>query len=301
MIYTLTLNPAIDHIVRLDKVDAGETNRMLEESISAGGKGINVSKILKNLGERSIVLGYIAGFTGHEVERILREDNKILSDFIDVKKGFTRINTKIKADVETEINGPGLPITAEDKEALLVKLAEVKEEDYLFLAGSIPASLGEGFYAEIMELLSEKKVAIAVDTTGEALKLTLPYHPYLIKPNVRELEDFFKVEITDHSAIEKYSRELQLLGAKNIIVSMGGDGAYFLSEDGQSYFLAAPTGKVIDTVGSGDSMVAGFMYAIKNSFSPLDAFKFSVSCGSATAFSENLATRDEIISIYQTL
>lgn len=301
MIYTLTLNPALDHIVRLEKVEAGETNRMDAESVIAGGKGINVSKILKNLGERSIALGYIAGFTGKEIERVLRDEDKILSDFILVKEGFTRINTKIKADVETEINGPGLTINEADRQELINKLEDVKNGDYLFLSGSIPDSLGNGFYAEIMELLKDKEVAIAVDTTGEALKLSLPYGPTLVKPNLRELEDFFGVTIEDPQQIEHYSKELQKMGAKNIIISMGGDGAYFLSSQGDGLFLAAPKGEVIDTVGSGDSMVAGFMYGLKNQYSPIEAFKLGVSCGSATAFSENLGTKDEIMAIYNKL
>ncbi|HJF16344.1 MAG TPA: 1-phosphofructokinase family hexose kinase, partial [Globicatella sulfidifaciens] len=271
------------------------------ESVSAGGKGINVSKILKNLGERSIALGYIAGFTGKEIERVLRDEDKILSDFILVKEGFTRINTKIKADVETEINGPGLTINEADRQELINKLEDVKNGDYLFLSGSIPDSLGNGFYAEIMELLKDKEVAIAVDTTGEALKLSLPYGPTLVKPNLRELEDFFGVTIEDPQQIEHYSKELQKMGAKNIIISMGGDGAYFLSSQGEGLFLAAPKGEVIDTVGSGDSMVAGFMYGLKNQYSPIEAFKLGVSCGSATAFSENLGTKDEIMAIYNKL
>lgn len=298
MIYTLTLNPAIDHIVRVDKLEIGETNRMHEESISSGGKGINVSKILKNLDEESIALGYIAGFTGREVERLVNKEG-ISSDFIKVENGFTRINTKIKIEKETEINGPGLEITEEDKENLLDKIDEIKDGDYLFLSGSIPASMDKGFYAEIMERLSSKDVIIAVDTTGEALKNTLKYGPKLIKPNLRELEDFFNIEIHDNKDIEKYSRKLQEMGARNIIISMGGDGAYFLSEEGNSLFLKAPKGKVIDTVGSGDSMVAGFIYAIKKGYSLEAAFKFSVSCGSATAFAEKLATKKEILHLYE--
>ncbi|MGY3776018.1 1-phosphofructokinase [Helcococcus sueciensis] len=298
MIYTLTLNPAIDHIVRVDKLEIGETNRMREESISAGGKGINVSKILKNLDEESIALGYIAGFTGREVERLVNKEG-ISSDIIKVENGFTRINTKIKSEKETEINGPGLEITEEDKENLLDKIDEIKDGDYLFLSGSIPSSMDKGFYAEIMERLSSKDVIIVVDTTGEALKKTLKYVPKLIKPNLRELEDFFNIEIHDNKNIEKYTRKLQEMGARNIIISMGGDGAYFLSEEGNSMFLEAPKGKVIDTVGSGDSMVAGFIYAIKKGYSLEAAFKFSVSCGSATAFAEKLATKKEILYLYK--
>lgn len=301
MIYTLTLNPAIDHIVRLEKLDMGETNRADKEGISAGGKGINVSKILKNLGEDSLALGYIAGFTGREVQRILNEEDHIKSDFTYIKEGFTRINTKIKASEETEINGPGLNIGSDAMEELLCKMDKFEDGDILFLSGSIPSSIGNDFYARIMDRLSGKKVDIAVDTTGQALEEALVYGPILIKPNVRELEELFGTTITNYEDIEAYSRQLQARGAKNIIVSMGGDGAYFLSEKGDSIFEAAPKGEVIDTVGSGDSMVAGFIYAVKNNFSLVDAFRFSVSCGSATAFSHDLATREEVYEIYRNL
>jgi len=300
MIYTLTLNPAIDHVVRLDKLDLGETNRMHAESISAGGKGINVSKVLKNLGESSTALGYVAGFTGYEIERLLKID-QIDCDFIMVEKGFTRINTKIKADVETEINGPGLEISEDEKTSLLDKFSEVKDGDYIFLSGSIPNSLDDNFYAEIMKLLKDKDVKFAVDTTGESLRKTLEYKPILVKPNVRELEAFFGTEILDNSDIELLSKELQNLGSQNVIVSMGGDGAYFLSSEKDSMFLKAPKGDVVDTVGSGDSMVAGFIYALKNDYSLVEAFKFSVSCGSATAFSKNLATKEQVMDIYRNL
>lgn len=300
MIYTLTLNPAIDHIVRLDNLKIGETNRMIEESINAGGKGINVSKLLKNLDEKSIVLGYIAGFTGNEIDRMLKEEG-LLTDFICVKNGFTRINTKIKSEKETEINGPGLNVDQQEIEKLFDKLDDIKDGDYLFLSGSIPSSIDNGFYAKIMEKLSDKNIYIAVDTTGESLNKTLDYSPKIIKPNLRELEELFDCEIKDKIQIEEYSKKLQEMGAKNIIISMGGDGAYFLSEKGDSIFLEAPKGNVINTVGSGDSMLAGFIYALKNNFSLVEAFKFSVSCGSATAFSEKLATKNEIYKIYKNL
>lgn len=300
MIYTLTLNPAIDHIVRMDDLQIGETNRMNDESISAGGKGINVSKLFKNLGEESISLGYVAGFTGNEIEKILKSED-IKTDFIHIDRGFTRINVKIKSNKETEINGPGLDIKSEDIEKLFSKIDEIKNEDYLFLSGSIPSSLDDTFYAEIMERLSSKNVHIIVDTTGEALKNTLKYSPKLIKPNLRELEDFFNCKIEDECDIKKYSKKLQEMGATNIIISMGGDGAYLLSEDGEDVFLKAPKGNVIDTVGSGDSMVAGFIYGIKQGYSLKESFKFSVSCGSATAFSGNLGKKEKIFEIYNKL
>lgn len=301
MIYTVTLNPAVDHIVRLPVLESGETNRAAAESIHAGGKGINVSKILKNFGEESIALGFVAGFTGLEIERILQENNKIRSDFIHLQKGFTRINTKIKADRETEINGPGPDITQADAEHFMEKISEIKHGDIVFLSGSIPSSLGDDFYAEIMKALQEKRVAIVVDTIGEALRKTLPYRPLLVKPNVRELEDFFKTAIETREDIEVYAKKMQNSGARNVIISMGGDGAYFLSEQGEASFLAAPQGKVIDTVGSGDSVVAGFVYAWKNGFSLQEAFQFGVCCGSATAFSKTLATKEEVDQLYTDL
>ena len=301
MIYTLTLNPALDHIVRTDELQIGETNRMVEETIKAGGKGINVSKILKNLGERSIAFAYVAGFSGFELERILRDEEKILCDFIHVKDGYTRINVKIKADQETEINGPGLEIGQDEVEELYKKLEDTKDGDYLFLSGSIPSSLGQDFYRKIMEHLKGKDIKVAVDAVGDSLRNTLDLGPYLIKPNRRELEDFFQTSVDHVDEIEHYSRELQKLGAKNIIISLGGDGAFFLAEDGSTMKLEAPKGEVIDTVGSGDSMVAGFMYAVKNGYDLKEAFKYSVACGSATAFSKELGQKEEIFNLYGNL
>ncbi|MDO5026960.1 MAG: 1-phosphofructokinase [Tissierellia bacterium] len=298
MIYTLTLNPALDHVVRLKDLKLGETNRMDQEKLSAGGKGINVSKLLKNLGERSIAFAFVAGFTGQELERILRDKEGILCDFVHVSKGFTRINVKIKAEEETEINGPGLSPSDEEISLMLRKFEDLKDGDYLFLSGSIPSSLDKSFYRQIMEKVKGKDVKIAVDTLGEALKETLDLGPYLIKPNKRELEDFFQVEINNNQEIIEYASKLQELGAQNIIVSLGADGAYFLSKEGESIFMDAPKGQVVDTVGAGDSVVAGFMYAIKNGFTLRDAFAFGVACGSATAFSSNLATKEEIFNLY---
>lgn len=301
MIYTLTLNPAIDHIVRLKRVDAGETNRMEAESYKAGGKGINVSKILNNLGEESIALGFIAGFTGNEIKRSLEEDEGIKTDFVKLNKGFTRINCKIKSDLETEINGPGLDLEEADVDKLLEKLDNINDGDYLFLSGNLPSSLPKDFYGTIMKRLAEKDIHIIVDTAGPALKAALPFKPFLVKPNKRELEDFFSIEINDDKGIEEGAEKLRAAGARNIIVSLGADGAYMLAESGESAFLDAPKGHLIDTVGSGDSMVAGFVYGMKHDFSPMEAFKFSVSCGSATAFSVDMASKEDIEKIYKNL
>lgn len=298
MIYTLTLNPAIDHVIRLARVEEGETNRAREELVKAGGKGINVSRVLKNLGAESRALGFVAGFTGREIERLLQEEG-IETGFVDLPAGFTRINTKIKAKRETEINGPGPVISQEAVAALLDQLAELEAGDVLFLSGSIPSSLGADFYAKIMEALKGRGVWLPLDTTGASLRACLPYHPFLVKPNRRELEDFFGAAIEDQAALLHYAQALKDLGARHVIVSLGGDGAFFLSEQGQSFFQKAPTGQVIDTVGAGDSLVAGFVYAMLQGKEAEAAFQYGVSCGSATAFSEGLAQKEAVEAIYR--
>lgn len=297
MFYTLTLNPALDHVVRLVDLKLGQTNRMKDELIFAGGKGINVSKILRNLGQDSVALGFVAGFTGKELINLVEKEN-IHSDFVYIDEGFTRINVKIKADKETEINGDGLNIDETQLNKLYSKLEKIKSGDYLFLSGSIPSSLDDDIYENIISKLNNK-VNIIVDTVGNALLKTLKYKPFLIKPNKSELEELFDVELYNVDDVSKYAKELQKMGARNIIVSLGGEGAFFLSEKGETKYLSAPKGKVIDTVGSGDSMVAAFVHAKREGLGDLDSFKFSVSAGSATAFSADLATKDEIINIYK--
>lgn len=300
MIYTLTLNPALDHIVRLKHLDMGETNRMDQEQIKAGGKGINVSKLLNNLGQKSVILGYLGGFTGDELERMLIKEG-LRTDFIHVENGLTRINVKIKADIETEINGPGLDISKKEIDELFEKINNIKDGDYLFLSGSIPKSLGDDFYQKIMEKLKDKDIKIIVDASGKSLENTLKLSPYLIKPNLRELEGIFDKEIKTREEISTYSKKLQAMGAKNIIVSLGEDGAYMIDEKENEYFSKPPQGKLVDSVGSGDSMVAGFAYAKSMGFSTEEAFKFSVACGSATAFSKELGSRDDIYKLYEKL
>lgn len=299
MIYTLTLNPAIDHIVRVEKLEIGETNRMVDEIFKAGGKGINVSKLLKNLGENSLCLGFVADFTGLELERMTEEDFNLNSDFIHVSEGLTRINTKIKAEKETEINGNGPIIRQADIDKLFNQLEQIKENDYLFLSGSIPKSMDANFYGQIMDRFKNKKVNIIVDSSGASLKESLKYKPFVIKPNLRELEQIFDVSIDDNDDIKLYAKKLQEMGAKNIIVSLGADGAYMLDENGNDYFLETPQGELVDSVGSGDSMLAGFVYSVINNNTYEDAFKFSLACGSATAFSENIARKEEIYNLYE--
>lgn len=301
MIYTLTLNPALDHIVRVKHLDIGETNRMDEEIIKAGGKGINVSKLLKNLGMDSLSLAYIGGFTGKELERLAKEDWGLKTDFIEISKGLTRINVKIKADNETEINGKGLIINEYEQKLLFEKLEKLGDNDYLFLSGSIPKSLGDNFYAKIMKDLENKSVKIIVDASGNALKESLALKPYLIKPNQRELEEIFDVEIKTDKDLSTYGKKLQDLGARNIIISLGKNGAFMIDEKGNEYYSKAPEGKLVDSVGSGDSMLAGFVYGIIAGFSTEEAFKFALACGSATAFSENIATKEEIYNLYENI
>ena len=297
MIYTLTLNPALDYVVRLDNLAIGETNRIQDEHMVAGGKGINVSKLLKNLNKPSIALGFIGGFSGRELARLLKEE-KINTSFINCSIGFTRINIKIKSTKETEINGKGLSPSNEEISQLYNQLSKIKDGDYLFLSGSIPKSLGDDFYFKIMKFLIKKEIKIVVDAIGNSLVNTLSLNPFLIKPNKRELEELFNTSINSIDDVENYAKKLQSMGAKNIIVSLGSEGAYLLSESGESIYNNAPKGKVIDTVGSGDSMVAAFMYAVSEGYSVSQAFKFSIAAGSATAFSKNLATKEEILKIY---
>lgn len=301
MIYTLTLNPALDHIVRVKHLDLGETNRMVEEIIKAGGKGINVSKLLKNLGMDSLSLAYIGGFTGKELERLVKKDWGLKTDFIEISKGLTRINVKIKAENETEINGKGLIINENEQKLLFEKLEKLGDNDYLFLSGSIPKSLGDDFYAKIMKNLENKKIKIIVDASGNALKESLSLKPYLIKPNQRELEEIFDVKIKTDEDLSIYGKKLQDLGARNIIISLGKNGAFLLDENGNEYYSKAPEGKLVDSVGSGDSMLAGFVYGIIDGFSTEEAFKFALACGSATAFSENIATKEEIYNLYENI
>lgn len=300
MIYTLTLNPALDHIVRIKNLEIGETNRMEKALVKAGGKGINVSKLLKNLGRQSILLGYLGGFTGDELEKTLKKEG-FKTDFIHVERGLTRINIKIKSDRETEINGPGLEIKKKEACELLKKLQKIKDGDYLFLSGSIPESLGDDFYKKIMQSLRKKDIKIIVDASGKALERALSEKPYLIKPNLRELEGIFGKKIENKEEISTYAKKLQELGARNIIVSLGKDGAYMMDEDKNQYFSKAPQGKLVDSVGSGDSMVAGFIYAKDFGFSTQEAFKFSLASGSATAFSSDFASKDQIYELYERL
>ena len=300
MIYTVTFNPCLDYIVGVEDFQLGMTNRTCSEQMFAGGKGINVSIVLKNLGIESTALGFIAGFTGEEIRRKV-EKMGITSEFIQLENGFSRINIKLKSIDGTEINGTGPSIGNEELERLLKKLDTLKKGDVLILAGSIPASLPDSIYSDIMERLEEKEVMIVVDATKDLLVNVLKYHPFLIKPNNHELGDIFEVEIRERDQVAPYAKKLQEMGARNVLVSMAGKGAVLLAEDGSVYESPAPKGKLINAVGAGDSMVAGFTAGYMQKGSYEHAFKMGVSTGSASAFSENFATKEEVEAIYKTL
>lgn len=258
-----------------------------------GGKGINVSIMLKNLGFDSMALGFMAGFTGDEIVELLKQQG-ISSDFIRVKEGISRINVKIRGDQETEINGKGPAIAPEDIASLYRQLDGLQDGDVLVLAGSIPEVMPDLVYRDIMEYLQHKKLMITVDATGELLINVLQYHPFLVKPNNHELGEIFGVTITDRKEAAVYAKKLQEMGAANVLVSMAGQGAVLVTEDGQFFETLPPEGKVVNSVGAGDSMVAGFLAGYLESRDYEKAFRMGVCAGSASAFSEGFAGRDEI-------
>lgn len=296
MIYTVTFNPSLDYIVSVDDFKLGLTNRTSSELLLPGGKGINVSTVLTNLGIGSTALGFVAGFTGDEIIRRV-EKIGVRSDFIRIEKGISRINVKLKSIDGTEINGMGPDISNEKTDELMRKLDVLDEGDILVLAGSIPASMPDDIYSRILKRLEGKGVTFVVDATGELLLNILKYHPFLIKPNNHELGDIFGVELKTRDEVVPYGRKLQEMGAKNVLISMAGEGAVLVAEDGSVYDAPAPKGVLVNAVGSGDSMVAGFTAGWMEKKDYRHAFYMGVAAGSASAFSEYLATKDEIMSL----
>lgn len=297
MIYTVTFNPSLDYIVSVDDFKLGLTNRTSSELILPGGKGTNVSTVLKNLGLESTALGFVAGFTGNEIVKRLN-DMGIKSDFISIENGISRINLKLKSIDGTEINGAGPDISEEKVNELRDKLNQLKEGDVLVLAGSIPSSMSDNIYRDIMADLKDRGVMIVVDATKDLLLNVLEYHPFLIKPNNHELGEIFDVKLTTREEVIPYGRKLQEKGARNVLVSMAGEGAVLIAEDGQVFDAPAPKGKLVNGVGAGDSMVAGFVAGWIEKQDYEYAFHMGVASGSASAFSENLATKEEIINVY---
>lgn len=301
MIYTVTFNPSIDYIVRMDRLCPGEINRVTYEDVLPGGKGINVSIVLSNLGHASCALGFIAGFTGKEIESRL-EETGASSDFIQVKEGMSRINVKIKAGEETEINGIGPKIEDADIEALYQKLDALVAGDTLVIAGSVPSMLPSDMYERIMERLAGRGIDIVVDAERDLLVKVLGYHPFLIKPNNHELGAIFGVELEKRDEVVPYARKLQEKGARNVLISMAGEGAVLVPEEGPVIMSEAPKGKVVNSVGAGDSMVAGFLAGWQESDGDYGcAFRMGVCTGSASAFSPKLATRPEVEALLGTL
>lgn len=298
MIYTLTFNPSLDYILTVTDFTCGIVNRTKEEIIFPGGKGINVSMVLKNLGFESTALGYYAGFTGDKLKSLL-EDKGIKTDFIPVKEGMTRINVKIRSEQESEINAQGPAISEEDIKKLYEKLEDLEDGDILVMAGSIPDVMPGTIYMDIMKYLQKKKLKIVVDATKDLLVNVLPYHPFLIKPNNHELGEIFRVEIKEKEDVILYAQKLQKKGARNVLVSMAGEGAVLLAEDGTVYKSEAPKGTVINSVGAGDSMVAGFLAGYLENGSYEKAFKMGLYTGSASAFSKEMATKDEVIALWK--
>lgn len=293
MIYTVTFNPALDYLMYVSELQSDDINRTEKEQLFYGGKGINVSVILTRLGVKNKALGFLAGFSGHQLEDMLNADS-IENDFVYLKKGYTRINVKIKSKKETDINACGPEITADDIQELFKKIENLEKGDCLVLAGSIPKSLPDNIYEKILDKLNGKGIDFVVDATGDLLKNVLKYKPFMIKPNHHELGEIFSTEIKTLDEIKKYGKMLQDMGARNVLISRGKDGAALLDENGEIHTMGNVPGKIVSSVGCGDSMVAGFLAGYYQTKDYAYALKLGSACGNATAFSSSLATKEEI-------
>lgn len=293
MVYTVTFNPSLDYIVSVERFELGMTNRTSSELMLPGGKGINVSIVLSNLGIDNTALGFVAGFTGEEIVREV-EQQGIRSDFIKLDQGISRINLKMKNIDGTEINGQGPDIGDEQVRELMGRLDALTSDDVLVLAGSIPATMPDDIYQQIMKRLADRGITIAVDATKDLLLNVLPYHPFVIKPNHHELGEIFDVKLSEWEDVIPYAKKLQERGARNVLVSMGGKGAVLLAENGEVLAGEASKGEVKNTVGAGDSMVAGFLAGWMKEKSYREAFRMGLASGGASACSEMLATREEV-------
>ena len=305
MIYTITFNPALDYITQVENFKIGEINRTKTETILPGGKGLNVSIVLKNLEIENTALGFVAGFTGEELIRKL-EKQGVKTDFVKVKYGITRINVKISSFndnnvEETALNGMGPQITKENIEELMKKIQRMTVDDFVILSGSIPKNIDNNIYEKICKILNEKGITFIVDSTQELLINVLKYRPFLIKPNKEELEETVKRNLHTIEDIITSAKTLQEMGAQNVLVSLGNDGAILLTKEGKTFFSEAPKGQVVNTVGAGDSMVAGFLAGYYKTKDYEYALKMGVSAGSASAFSVNLATKEEVDFIFKQL
>lgn len=299
MVYTVTFNPAVDYVVQADDITVGGLNRTKSEKIYFGGKGINVSMVLAELGVKSKALGFVAGFTGDAIEKGVR-DCGVDTDFVHLKSGFSRINVKIKSECETEINGQGPVIDDNALEQLFTKIDAVSDGDTIVLAGSIPESMPSDIYERILECLQDRRVMAVVDATKDLLLNVLKYKPYLVKPNNHELEEMFGVTLKTIGEIEEYARKLKDMGARNVLVSMAGDGALLLDQSGRTHVCGVCRGTVKNSVGAGDSMVAGFLAGSVGGDYDY-ALKLGTAAGGATAFSDGLAERKLIFELLEQL
>ena len=293
MIYTVTLSPSVDYIVRMSSMRFNVTNRTDSEEYYFGGKGINVSLVLAEMDLDSTALGFIAGFTGDALEKGIR-NSRIRTDFIRLNEGFTRINIKIKSGGETEINGQGPDIPDEALAQLMTKLDDIRDGDVLVLAGSIPKTLPDDVYERMLERVQHKDIMIVVDATKTLLVNSLKCRPFLVKPNRLELSEIFHATVDDDASVEKYARKLQEMGARNVIVSLGRRGAMLIDENGEKHFCGTLKEPVVNTVGAGDSMVAGFIAGYMKTKDYGYALKLGSACGNATSFLPGLATRAKI-------
>lgn len=296
MIYTVTLNPSIDYVVHVPTISLGELNKMDSDLKLPGGKGINVSRILHELGIDTTALGFLGGFTGDFILQWLNADG-VLSDFISIKED-TRINIKLKSDEETEINGRGPVITQEEAKKLIQQMERLSSNDAVVLSGSKPPSLPNDYYQQLIEKVSKLHIPFVVDTTGQDLKVALPYKPLLVKPNKEELSELFNVNLQSVEDVIPYGEKLLELGAEHVIVSMAGEGALLFSKEGY-YQGTNPKGSVKNSVGAGDSMIAGFTGEYIQTKDPIKAFRMGIACGSATAFSDDLAKKEDIFNLME--
>lgn len=298
MVYTVTFNPALDYVMNVRELSTADINRTVSEELHYGGKGINVSAILSRLNIPTVALGFAGGFTGEKLCDMMNSD-KIKNDFVRLSTGDTRINVKIKYGRELDINAVGPKIPHAKVNELFDKLKSIEKDDYLVLAGSVPKTLPDSIYSEMLKALSEREIRAVVDTTGNQLLNALEYKPFLIKPNHHELGELFGQAVTETDDIIKYAKELKKMGAQNVLVSRGADGAVLVDENNEVHIAKAVEGKLVSSVGCGDSMVAGFIAGMSEKEDYSYAFKLSLATSAATAFSKELATADEIKKIFQ--
>lgn len=299
MIYTVTFNPSLDYSIRIDDFKTGMLNRTSYEEIRVGGKGINVSIVLTSLGVENVALGFIAGFTGDQIETGM-QNLGCKTDFVHLPHGFSRINVKLSGEQETEMNGMGPAVSAKTVDQFMLRLQRMlKPGDTLVLSGSIPHSMPQDIYERILETIDTKQIRVVVDTSSNLLRRTLAFHPFLIKPNLMELGELFERSLVDYDDIVGCAKHLQEEGACNVLVSMGSEGAILVTEEGQVFSAPAPAGNLVDSIGAGDSMVAGFLAGYMERNSMVDGFAKGIAAGSATAYKAGLATREEIAAIAQ--